>query len=300
MGMKVCFGLGLLSSLCVFFAESFKTRAAPALEEALPNAAGSELVCPQPLMKGKGGAEPQLMKFVEGEQSALLQDLGKLAPCQTFRIFCGSGISSPCQGHLACVKWDTCEMQIPTSMCARCFSENPGFKTPAEIQACARQLTPESLGCNTPEKLVDLCIYRHEAIHTGQDVSQMRLCAAEQEAWQDTVACYESWCQACPSKCQENQGLGELRLAQAALAMSKCACSRNILVGRGGADLWEEIGTTFHCGLCRASCGLSLKCAFFEGDACGRLARFYCRDFPHHQQQWSGTIPQNSDQSPQP
>ena len=239
---------------------------------------------------GSGDLSPEAEASYEAWMSFIEHDLSSLntlkqAPdlCETWTVLCQDGGRPP-----AYVEPSTCEMKVPTATCRQCgFATGQGYSSD-QIQSCAVGMRPERLGCYAPLSVMDMCLFRHEAIHTGQDFRSMRSCEAEIPAFEDTEQCLQDWCEQCPGKCsiigEMNISIEEMNISfmRAAIEYNRCVCKRDAIHRDAYSDdLLEIIGSTIHCSLCRAACGLSLRCAFFPGDACLSLEG-YCQDMPWH------------------
>lgn len=232
---------------------------------------------------GSGDLSPEAEASYEAWMSFIEHDLSSLntlkqAPelCETWTVLCQDGGFPP-----AHVNPSTCEMKVPTATCSQCgFATGQSYSSD-QIQSCAEVMTPQSLSCDAPLSVMDMCLFRHEAIHTGQDFRSMRSCEAEIPAFEDQEQCFREWCEQCPGKCSEIDER-DISFARAAIEYNRCVCKRDAIHRDAYSDdLLEIIGSKIHCSLCRAACGLSLRCAFFPGDACG-LLEFYCKDMPWH------------------
>lgn len=233
---------------------------------------------------GNSGMSPEAeasyeawMSFVEHDLSSLRDLTAPPEPCETWKLICADWGLPP-----AYVDPSECEMKVPTAACKQCgFSAGESY-TSEQIQNCAAGMTPKALGCDAQISIEALCIFRHEAIHTGQDFSSMRSCDAEIPAFEDTEQCFREWCEQCPGKCSDIDRMN-ISFARAAVEFNQCVCRRaSIHQDANSGKILKIIQSTIHCSLCRALCGLSLRCAFFPGDACYLLERAYCKDLPWH------------------
>lgn len=217
------------------------------------------------------------ISFVEHDLSSLRDLTTPPEPCETWELICDNWPIPP--GY---VRPSECKMKVSAAACAQCgFSAGESY-TSEQIQNCAAGMTPEALGCDARISIQALCMFRHEAIHSGQDFSSMRSCETEIPAFEDTEQCFREWCERCPRKCSDSDRRN-ISFARAAVEFNQCVCRRSSIHHEAiSDDILEIIQSTIHCSLCRLACGLSLRCAFFPGDNCQFLERAYCNDTPWH------------------